>query len=222
MDGRSILHVSEPVVEQREQFEAWLDGYPSFAESEARPAGNVQVGQAQYAVCAACHGAEGEGNEVLNAPRLAGQGDWYLERQLRNYKSGVRGAHEDDTYGAQMAPMAAILADNAAIDNVLAYIGTLPDKAAASTLTGDVSRGEYLYVTCKHCHGPDGQGIWAMNAPRLQGLNDWYIARQLSNYKQGIRGAHPQDLYGKQMRLMSGMIRSEQDISDLVAYINEL
>ncbi len=61
-----------------------------------------------------------------------------------------------------------------------------------------------------------------MNAPRLKGVNDWYIVRQLNNYKQGIRGSHPQDLYGKQMTLMAGVLRSDQAINDLVAYINTL
>ena len=61
-----------------------------------------------------------------------------------------------------------------------------------------------------------------MNAPRLSGMNDWYVARQLKNYKQGIRGSHPQDLYGKQMTLMAGVLRNDQAINDLVAYINTL
>ena len=53
-------------------------------------------------------------------------------------------------------------------------------------------------------------------------MNDWYIVRQLDNYRQGIRGVHPQDLYGKQMGFMARIVRDEQDINDLVAYINSL
>ena len=83
-------------------------------------------------------------------------------------------------------------------------------------------RGEDIFVTCESCHGDEGQGIWALNAPRLNGVNDWYLVRQLNNYKQGIRGSHPQDLYGKQMTLMAGVLRDDQAIKDLVAYINTL
>jgi cytochrome c oxidase subunit 2 len=159
---------------------------------------------------------------MLNAPRLAGQSDWYLKRQLKNFKHGLRGANSADAYGAQMMPMAATLADDAAIDNVVAYIGSLQPTEAAATISGNFQRGQEIFVTCKHCHGPSGQGIWSMNAPRLSGTNDWYLERQLQNYKQGIRGAHPSDLYGKQMNLMTGMLRNDQAIKDVVAYINSL
>ena len=83
------------------------------------------AGQALYATCAACHGAGGEGNAGLNAPRLSVQQDWYLVRQLENFKSGARGAHADDGFGAQMRPMAMMLADAAAVKNVVAYIASL-------------------------------------------------------------------------------------------------
>ena len=75
--------------------------------------------------CAACHGADGSGNQALNAPRLAGASDWYLVRQLRLYKSGARGTHEDDATGRQMAPMMATLPDDQAIIDVVSYINSL-------------------------------------------------------------------------------------------------
>jgi cytochrome c oxidase subunit 2 len=210
------------VVEERADFEAWLAGYPSFADVLQTPAPNLAAGQAHYAVCGACHGANGEGNVALNAPKIAGQEAWYLERQLNNFKHGLRGSDSNDTYGAQMAPMAATLADDSAIKNVVAYIVSLPDSDSPPTVSGDVTRGGEIYVTCKSCHGSSGQGIWALNAPRLKDANDWYMVRQLENYKQGIRGSHPQDLYGKQMSLLTIMLRDEEAINDVVAYINTL
>jgi len=210
------------VVEEQAAFDGWLDSYPTFAEVLHSPAADLTAGQAQYMVCSACHGANGEGNVVFNAPKISGQQSWYLERQLKNFKHGLRGSDSNDTYGAQMAPMAATLADDAALNNVVAYITSLPDSDAAVTIIGDVARGEEIFVTCKSCHGTAGQGIWALNAPRLQGANDWYLARQLENYKHGTRGSHPQDLYGKQMTLMTVMLRDEQAINDVVAYINTL
>jgi cytochrome c oxidase subunit 2 len=185
-------------------------------------AGNAQVGSAQYIVCAACHGQQGEGMVAMNAPKLAGQSAWYLKRQLQNYKSGARGAHADDVFGRQMAPMAATLVNDAAIDNVIAHIQTLPDKPAPSTITGDVGNGEKLYRVCSYCHGADGQGIKAMNAPRAAGMSDWYLARQLENFREGIRGSHLSDYYGFQMGLMASVARDEEAINDLVAYINTL
>jgi cytochrome c oxidase subunit 2 len=210
------------VVEEETAFQEWLSTYPTFAATESKPAGDPQLGQAMFAVCGACHGVQGEGNEALNAPKLAGQDSWYMARQLRNYKQGLRGSHEKDLFGAQMAPMAATLADDAAIDNVLAYIATLPDSPATATVSGDTVRGERIFVTCQNCHGSQGQGIWALNAPRLNGINDWYLVRQLQNYQMGIRGTHPQDLYGKQMGFMARIVHDEQAINDLVAHINTL
>ncbi|MFQ5634757.1 MAG: c-type cytochrome, partial [Gammaproteobacteria bacterium] len=114
------------VVDTREDFQTWLAGNPTYAETLAAPAGDASAGAAQYGVCVACHGAQAEGNQALNAPKLAGQEDWYLRKQLGNYKAGIRGTHEKDIYGQQMRPMAATLVDDAAVDNVIAYIGTLP------------------------------------------------------------------------------------------------
>ena len=210
------------VVEEQAAFDAWLDSYPTFAEVLQSPAPDLTAGQQLYAVCSSCHGANGEGNAALNAPKIAGQEAWYLERQLNNFKHGMRGADDRDTYGAQMAPMAGILADDAAIRNVVAYITSLPDSYPAATINGDVARGEEIFVTCKSCHGESGQGIWALNAPRLNGSSDWYMALQLDHYRRGIRGSHPQDLYGKQMTLMTIMLRDDQAINDVVSYINTL
>jgi cytochrome c oxidase subunit 2 len=211
------------VVEEESAFDQWLASKPRFTDVINEAAPNVTVGQSQYAVCTACHGAQGEGNAMLNAPNLAGQSDWYLKRQLSNFKHGFRGgADAGDVFGAQMAPMAATLVDDAAIENVVAYINTLPEPDLPQTVDGNVAHGEEIFITCVSCHGAEGQGIWSMNAPRLNKLNDWYLVRQLQNYKQGVRGAHPADLYGKQMNLMTGVLRSEQEMIDLVAYINTL
>jgi len=210
------------VVDEAEDYSAWLEQQPTYAELTSKPSGNATVGAAQYGVCAACHGRQGEGLAALNAPKLAGQSPWYLKRQILNYQTGSRGAHEDDLYGRQMAPMAMTLANEAAIDNVIAHIQTLPDNAPPATIEGNVVNGEKLYTVCAYCHGQNGEGIQAMNAPRAAGINDWYIARQLQNFKDGIRGAHTSDYYGFQMRFMANTLHDEQAINDLVAYINTL
>ncbi len=210
------------VVDELEDFNTWLERQPTFLETQSKSPGNAAIGAAQYAVCASCHGQQGEGLKALNAPKLAGQSAWYLKRQILSYKNGLRGTHEDDVYGRQMAPMAATLTDEAAIDNVIAHIRTLPDTPAPTTIDGDVARGEKLYRTCAYCHGAQGQGIQALNAPRAAGMNDWYIARQLQYFKEGIRGSHPSDYYGKQMGFMGRILEDEAAINDLVAYINTL
>lgn len=88
-------------------------------------AGDPVKGKALYATCGACHGPNGEGMEALNAPALAGQEDWYVIRQLQNFKNGIRGSNPKDIYGMQMAPMAQILPDDQAMEDVAAYIESL-------------------------------------------------------------------------------------------------
>ena len=210
------------VVESDSDFRSWLDSYPTHAETVAVPAGDPDGGQALYALCTACHGPEGQDNPLLNSPKISGQADWYLIRSLQQFKSGARGTHEDDLFGQQMAPMAATLTDDAAINNVVAYINTLPDEPAPITVVGDITRGEKLYQTCAYCHGGDGQGIWSVNAPRLSGISDWYLVRQLNNFKSGVRGAHPEDTFGAQMSWMTTVLSDDAAINDVIAYINTL
>jgi cytochrome c oxidase subunit 2 len=93
--------------------------------SAAFAAGDVGRGKALYAVCATCHGPEAQGMQEMNAPRLAGREQWYLKRQLKNFKAGIRGSNPQDIYGLQMAPMAQVLADDQAVDDVTAYISSL-------------------------------------------------------------------------------------------------
>ena len=145
-----------------------------------------------------------------------------MKRQLTYFKEGARGAHPEDVYGQQMAAMTMTLADEKAIDDVVAYIRTLPDQPAPSTVDGDVARGEKIYATCGACHGYEGQGIQATNAPRTAGMSDWYLVTQLKNFKNGIRGAHAQDMYGMQMEMMAASLVADEAINDVVAYATSL
>jgi cytochrome c553 len=93
--------------------------------SQASLAGaDAAAGQAAYVVCVACHGAKGEGNQALNAPPLAGLDDWYVDRQIRKFRSGVRGKAEGDTVGPTMQAMSLAI-NPSAIDDLAAYVHTL-------------------------------------------------------------------------------------------------
>ena len=212
------------IVEEPEDFDNWVASNPTFSDTQVRLAYNPEPNSAaaQYAVCAACHGHQGEGMVVLNAPKISGQSEWYLRKQLENYKSGLRGSHKDDIYGQQMAPMSMVLFNDTAIDNVIAHIQTFPDNPAPKTIEGDIESGKKTYAVCAYCHGGNAQGTKAMNAPRMAGMTDWYLQRQLQNFKHGIRGQHPQDYYGKQMSFMARILQDDKKIDDLVAYINTL
>src|SRR5262249_6465514 len=142
-------------------------------------------------------------------------------RQLRLFKQGARGKEDKDTFGKTMAPMAATLPDDAAVANVAAYIASLPDTPAAPTIQGNAENGRHRFATCAACHGAKGQGVAATNAPRLQGMSDWYLARQLKNFREGVRGTHAQDPNGAQMALVAAMLGDDAAIGDVIAYLNK-
>lgn len=183
-------------------------------------AGNPETGKVLFQTCITCHGNEGQGNEALKAPGLTNQENWYLIRQLKNFQGNIRGYSAEDTTGQQMSVMAKVLKDTVAIHDVIAYINTLADVKPAKVIKGDLSKGQRIYETvCGSCHGPGGKGNELMNAPGLQGLEDWYIQDQVGKFRSGIRGNHPKDLYGAQMVQMMTLVKDDQSVADVIAYI---
>ena len=233
MRPMAMTLVKDSDLEKVVSFIGTLRGEPSKSILQ----GNGDSGKTSYATCIACHGLEGEGNKILNAPKIAGLQDWYIARQLKSFKKGVRGSHEKDVYGMQMRPMAMALADDDTINNVALYVSTFKEKAqpaisqtakistaesASVSVTSSTENGKNLYGVCASCHGPDGGGNKALNAPRISGQKAWYVARQLANFKSGIRGSHEKDIYGQQMRPMSMTLANDQMIADVSDYVSTL
>jgi len=184
-------------------------------------AGDTVAGEAEFKTCIACHGANGEGNQALNAPGLAGQSESYLVRQLWDFRSGKRGKEPGDTAGAQMLPMAEALPDGDAIKNVAAYIASLPAAQPAATIEGDAENGQKQFTSkCGACHGGQGWGNEALYTPRLTVIGDWYLIRQVSNFQESMRGVHEDAKYGKQMAMMAKTV-SRDELDDIAAFLNE-
>jgi cytochrome c oxidase subunit 2 len=210
------------VIDEQEKYDDWLATQPTFARAQAVTKGDATAGQALFATCSACHGANAEGNKDLNAPKLSGQAGWYLVRQLNHFKQGLRGTHENDAFGKQMVPFATTLVDDAAVRNVVAYISTLPDIRPSATVLGNPDNGKDHYATCAACHGANGQGIWSTRAPRLSNMSDWYMARQLTNFRDGVRGSHRENFEGAQMSAIAKVLTDDQAITDLLDYMHTL
>jgi cytochrome c oxidase subunit 2 len=172
--------------------------------------------------CVICHGAKGEGNTRLGAPRVGGLSEWYLARQLRNFRDGIRGYDEVDIHGTQMRAMTLAVESVEVLDELARYLASLSPPEADTVTEGDVERGEQLYAVCAACHGADGLGKEELNAPALKGQHDEYLVRQLNNFRQGLRGANANDTYGAQMVPIMNSLPAEQDIIDVVAYIDTL
>lgn len=105
---------------------------------------------------------------------------------------------------------------------IAAFVALLSSLSTAVFAAGDAARGQSLYATCGACHGASAEGMEALNAPSLAGQEEWYVVRQLQNFKKGIRGTNPQDVYGMQMAPMAMTLPDDQAIEDVAAYINSL
>ncbi|MGO4893578.1 c-type cytochrome [Flavobacterium sp. W21_SRS_FM6] len=171
--------------------------------------------------CTVCHGSQLKGNANIGAPRLSGLPQWYIERQLLNFKQGIRGAHSDDDRGMEMRPMVSGLSVDE-LKAIAAWVAKTESDKPEATLTADSSAGKALYQSCAACHGAQGEGNKAIGAPSLTGLNDWYLVTQLNHFRLNVRGAQSADTYGQQMKAASVMVTSEQDAANLAAYITQL
>jgi cytochrome c553 len=172
-----------------------------------------------YQPCTASHGVAGHGNDALGAPAIAGQGEAYLQRQLMYFKSGVRGSQPEDIQGAQMKAMAAPLSVEE-VSRIAKFLSDLPVAAFETAHSGDLKNGNnYYHAKCGACHGGQAEGNPKLNAPRLAGLDATYLKRQYQNFQQGLRGANPKDTYGRQMKMMSTTLPTDEDLDDVIAYI---
>lgn len=175
----------------------------------------------EFVYCTVCHGVQLMGNPILEAPRLSGMDSWYVENQLKAFRKGWRGKHENDVGGMEMQPMAAALTDEQ-IKEVAAFVAATRSEPPPDTIAGDAARGKALFSTCAACHGVRAEGNVALASPALGGLNDWYLVKQLRKFKDGTRGSRPGDIYGAQMRASVGVLPDDQAIRDVVRYISTL
>lgn len=164
---------------------------PTLSAQASGPAAaakaDVAKGQASYAaICAACHGPDG--NSVITAnPKLAQQHPQYLAKQLAEFKSGKRA-------NGVMLGMASALSDDD-MKNVAAWLATQKAEPGMAKDKDLVVLGERIYrggiadrqiPACAGCHSPSGAGIPAQY-PRLSGQHAEYTAAQLSAFRDGVR-----------------------------------
>ena len=159
----------------------------SAADAPAAPKVDLAKGSASYAaVCAACHGADGN-SSVPTQPTLAEQHPEYLVKQLQEFKSGVR---KDPV----MQGFASTLSE-ADARNIAYWLATQKAKPGFAKNKDTVLLGERIYrggiqdrrvPACAGCHSPNGAGIPAQY-PRLAGQLSDYTVKQLTSFRDGGR-----------------------------------
>jgi cbb3-type cytochrome c oxidase subunit III len=162
-----------------------LNAQANAPQAAAKP--DLAKGEASFgAVCAACHGADGNSGSPAN-PKLAQQHPEYIAKQLQEFKSGKRA-------NAVMSGMVANLSEQD-MKNIAAWLGTQKSKPGFAKDKELVSLGERIYrggiadrniAACAGCHSPNGAGIPAQY-PRLSGQHADYTALQLTSFRDGGR-----------------------------------
>ena len=163
--------------------------FSAFAAGDAPKAAKPDLvkGEASFtAVCAACHGADGNSAIAAN-PKLSQQHPEYLVKQLQEFKSGKRN-------NAIMQGFAATLSD-ADMKNIAAWVTSKKAKPGFAKDKELVALGERIYrggitdrqiAACAGCHSPNGAGIPAQY-PRLSGQHADYTVAQLNTFRDGSR-----------------------------------
>jgi cytochrome c553 len=159
----------------------------SAVSSVAMAQGNAQAGQAKAATCVACHGASGNESLLPNVPKLGGQGERYLLKQLQDIKSDVRPVplmkgFVDPLTEQDLADLAAYYA------SLEAPLGaTEESKLALGAELYKAGNAALGVAACSACHSPDGKGVASAGYPALSGQDAPYIDLQLRAFRSGDR-----------------------------------
>lgn len=179
--------------------------------------GNAQAGQAKAAACVACHGQSGNESLLPNVPKIGGQGERYLLKQLQDIKSDVRPVplmkgFVDPLSEQDLADLAAYYA------SLEAPVGaTEEDKVALGAKlykAGDAAIG---VAACSACHSPDGKGIDTAGYPALSGQDSPYVDLQLRAFRSGARNNDESEV----MRAITARL-NDNEIAALASYVSGL
>ncbi|WP_077519018.1 c-type cytochrome [Rhodanobacter sp. C03] len=187
------------------------------AEAAIKP-GDATAGQAKAAVCGACHGLDGNSSDA-QYPKLAGQSEQYIVRQLTDFKAGTRqnpimlgmatplseqDMHDIGAYFASKTPLPGV-ADQA-----------LVEKGETLFRQGDTKRD---IPACMACHSIDGHGNPGAMYPELTSQHAQYIQATLKSWHDGTSwgtDAHSQIMPSIAQKL------DADDIAALASYIEGL
>lgn len=157
------------------------------ANETKKSSGDASKGKTLSAVCAACHGADGNSANP-DWPKIAGQGEAYLIKQIKDFR-------EDARVEATMTPMAKGIASDEDVLHLAAYYAS--QKTKLGTADKDkVALGEAIFrggvlssgvAACTGCHGPTGSGNPAAKFPQIAGQHAKYTVTQLKAFKSGKR-----------------------------------
>lgn len=191
--------------------------FVSTAMGSAMAGGDAEAGKTKSANCVACHGADG--NSVNPEwPKLAGQNEKYLAKQLGYFQHGER---ENSTMSGMVTGLS-----ESDIDDIAAYYASQTSTIGAAD-PGLVELGQKIYragnsdsgvAPCMGCHGPDGAGNPAAGYPALRGQHAVYIESQLHGFAEGKRVNEN----AKKMMQILAIRMTNREIRAVASYIQGL
>lgn len=184
----------------------------------AQAAGNAEAGKDKILLCTACHGQDGNSVLLPTYPKLAGQGERYLLKQMQDIKTGKRKVIEmtgmlDGLNDQDMADVAAWYASQTA--KLGEADPELVEHGEAIFRGGKLNDG---VPACTGCHSPDGNGLDLAFYPKLSAQGAAYTAKQLTDFREGVR---TNDGDAMVMRDVAAKL-SNKDIQALSSYIEGL
>ncbi len=183
--------------------------------------GNAAAGENKAAMCAACHGADGN-SPVTMYPKLAGQSATYLAKQLTEFKLAMTTGGKSGRVDPVMGGMAMGLSEQDIADLAAFYASKTINAGNGS----DNALGKKLYLggnaamqvtACVACHGINGKGMESAGFPALASQNVEYLASQLKKFRDGSRN---NDLNAMMQGVAANL--SDEEIDALAQYISSL
>ncbi|AQA17291.1 cytochrome c4 [Halioglobus japonicus] len=184
--------------------------------------GDAAAGKDMTTMCAACHGADGN-SAAATFPKLAGLGEKYLLKQLKDIRDGARPiptmvGQVDDKSDQELADIAAFYASQprsgGQADPELIALGAKVYRSGVA---------ERNVAACTACHSPNGNGNAPAGFPALAGQHADYIAAQLKAYRLGYEddSGRTNDGETKIMRTTAFGL-SDKEIEAVSSYISGL
>lgn len=191
-------------------------------------AADITKGKTKTAACVSCHGVDGN-TIVPTFPKLAGQSESYLLKQLKDFKSG-------DRADAVMNGIAMPLIEKDMADMSAYYAAQKVSKGTAIQ-GANLELGEKIYrggnkeigvTACIACHGPAGKGIPSAGFPALAAQHSVYTVKQLKAFRQHsinaqigtVKPSRTNDYEGMMINFTKSLTNAEIDA--VVAYISNL
>ena len=179
----------------------------------AQAGGDPVAGKATAIICIGCHGSDGNSTNPVY-PKLAGQGEGYLAKQLADFKSGARQEEH-------MTSMVEAIS-KADIPNLAAWFAS-QKRSPGSPNKAKSKQGKKIFhngidaksiSACDGCHGADGKGNPAIKFPSLANQHPEYVAKMLKTFRSGTRHNDP----GEMMRNVAAKL-SDKEIESVANYV---